>query len=284
MKNSFSSRTGRRLQQVILAFVLGMLAVPAALAGLNMEMDLVNENNSYTFYPILTTNSASPVVPFGDYFVASPGWPTNGVGALFQCDTNGFNQVPGAGGNYGFNVFDAPDFNSSFIQNITNGQWSIFVTNSVVTNVYHFTVTANIVSNSMPQVVVLYPPNNALNVTNQPTFLWQGGPTNYTDLVLYQDANNLNLPVTQTSYFGFTANPGLDGFNVHYDLISTNAVVCSVPTNSDSSPLSSWVSTAHLQDLASSQFTVGSPVANFNADLGTTQPALGHDGRHRLVH
>lgn len=270
MKNFSRSLTGHPLRLVVLVFALAIFAAPAARAGLNMEMDLVNENNFYTFYPILTTNSASPAVPFGDYFVASPGWPTNGVGALYQCDTNGFNQVPGAGGNFGFNVFDAPDFNSSFIQNITNGMWSIFVTNTVTTNVYHFTVTATIVSNSMPQVVILYPPNNALNVTNQPTFLWQGGPTNYTDLALYQDANNLNLPVTQTSYFGFTANPGLDGFNVHYDLISTNAVVCSVPTNSASSPLSSWVSTAHLQDLASSQFTVASPVADFNADLGTT--------------
>jgi len=262
---------GRFLSLLVLVLSLGLFAAlpPVAHAGLNMEMDLVNENNFYTFYPILTTNSAAPAVPFGDYFVASPGWPTNGVGSLFQCDTNGFNQVPG-GGNYGFNVFDAPDFNSSFIKNITNGIWSIFVTNTITTNIYHFAVTAGLVSNSMPQVVILYPPNNALNVTNQPTFLWQGGPTNYTDLVLYQDANNLNLPVTQTSYFGFTANPGLDGFNVHYDLLSTTAVVCSAPTNSAGSLLSSWVSTAHLQDLASSQFTVGSPVANFNADLGTT--------------
>ena len=261
--------TGMFSRALIFLTAFVILSMPAR-AGLNMEMDLVNENNSYTFYPILTTNSASPAVPSGDYFVASPGWPTNGAGSLFQCDTNGFNQVPGAGGNYGFNVFDAPDFNSSFIQNITNGMWSVFVTNTVTTNVYHFTVTASIVSNSIPQVVILYPPNNALNVTNQPTFLWQGGPTNYTDLALYQDANSLSLPVTQTSYFGFTANPGLDGFNVHYDLISTTGVVCSAPTNSAGSPLSSWVSTAHLQDLASSKFTVGSPVENFNADLNTT--------------
>ena len=262
------SCTGIFSRALVFLTAVVALALPAR-AGLNMEMDLVNQNNFYTFYPILTTNSAAPAVPFGDYFVASPGWPTNGAGVLFQCDATGLNQIPG-GGSYGFNVFDAPDFNSSFIQNITNGIWSIFVTNTVTTNVYHFTVTAGIVSNSMPQVVILYPPNNALNVTNQPTFLWQGGPTNYTDLVLYQDANSQNLPVTQTSYFGFTANPGLDGFNVHYDLFSSTAVVCSVPTNSAGSPLSGWVSTAHLQDLASSQFTVGNPVANFNADLGTT--------------
>jgi uncharacterized repeat protein (TIGR03803 family) len=269
MKTSSGSRPCRLLRLVVSAFTLGIYAAPAARAGLTMEMDLVLDNNTYSFFPNLGTNTASPAVPFGNYFVASPGYPTNPAYAQYHFDTNGFIQVGGSS-SYGFAVFDAPNFNDSFIQNITNGQWSIFVTNSAVTNVYHFTVTASIVSNSMPPVVVIYPPNNALNVTNQPTFLWQGGPTNYSDLMLYQDANNVGLPVTQTSYFGFTAASGLDGFNVHYDLFSSNAVVSSVPTNSASQPLSSWVSTAHLQDLASSQFTVSSPVADFNADLNTT--------------
>jgi uncharacterized repeat protein (TIGR03803 family) len=267
METSFKCRTRCWFWQVALAFVLSIFAAPAARAGLAMEMDLLLYDNTYSFFPNLGTNTASPAVPFGDYFVVSPGWPTNGANALYHYDTNGFNQV--GGGSYGFADFDAPDFNDSFIKNITNGQWSIFVTNSAVTNVYHFTVTANIGSNSIPPVAIIYPPNNALNVTNQPTFLWQG-PTNYSDLVLYQDANNTDLPVTQTSYSGFTAANGLDGFNVHYDLFSTNAVVSSVPTNSASAPLSSWVSTAHLQDISTSQFTVGSPVANFNADLNTT--------------
>jgi uncharacterized repeat protein (TIGR03803 family) len=269
VKTSSSSCTCRLLRQVALAFVLGIVAAPAARAGLTMEMDLVLENNTYSFSPNLGTNATAPAVPFGNYFVASPGYPADPAYAQYHFDTNGFNQVGGSS-SYGFSDFDATNFNDSFIQNITNGQWSIFVTNSVVTNVYHFTVTASIGSNSMPPVVILYPPNNALNVTNQPTFLWQGGPTNYSDLILYQGPNNTFLPVTQTSYSGFTAAAGLDGFNVHYDLFSSNAVVSSVPTNSASSPLSSWVSTAHLQDLASSQFTVGSPVANFNADLNTT--------------
>ena len=269
MKTSFRSRTCCLLRQVALVFVLGIFAAPAARAGLTMEMDLVLEDNTYSFSPNLGTNSAPPAVPFGDYFVASPGYPANPAYAQYHYDTNGFNQV-GASSSYGFSDFDAPNFNDSFIQNLTNGQWSIFVTNSVVTNVYHFTVTANIGSNSMPPVVILYPPNYALNVTNQPTFLWQGGPTTYSDLILYQGPNNTFLPITQTNYSGFTAANGLDGFNVHYDLFSTTAAVSSVPTNSASIPLSSWISTAHLQDLASSQFTVGSPVANFNADLNTT--------------
>jgi uncharacterized repeat protein (TIGR03803 family) len=268
MKTSSRSRACRLLRQVALAFVLSTFAAPTARAGLTMEMDLILFDNTYSFSPNLGTNAAAPAVPFGNYLVVSPGWPTNGANALYHYDANGFNQV--GGGSYGFADFDAPDFNDSFIKNITNGQWSIFVTNSAVTNVYYFTVTANIGSNSIPSVTIIYPPNNALNVTNQPTFLWQGGPTNYSDLVLYQGPNSAFLPVTQTSYFGFMAANGLDNFNVHYDHYSTTDVVSSVPLNGASQPLSSWVSTAHLQDISTSQFTVGSPVANFNADLNTT--------------
>ena len=232
-----------------------------------MEMDLVLANNTYSFFPNLSTNTASPAVPFGDYFVASPGWPTNGASALYHYDATGFNQVGGS--SYGFSDFDAPDFNDSFIQNITNGPWSIFVTNSAVTNVYQFTVTANITSNSILPVVIIYPPNTALDVTNQPTFIWEG-PTNDSDLVLYDGPDNVSLPVTQTSYNGFTLPDGVDNFTVHYDQYSTTSVVSSVPLDSALEPLSSWVSTEHVQDYSSSQFTVSATVADFNADFDTT--------------
>jgi hypothetical protein len=82
------------------------------------------------------------------------------------------------------------------LHELTNGNWSIFVTNSVTTNVYHFTVTASITSNALPNVVVTFPTNGAVNVTNQPTFTWQG-PTNYSDLVVYEYNNSPYLPVTQ---------------------------------------------------------------------------------------
>ncbi|MGO8764104.1 MAG: hypothetical protein ACLQSR_03095, partial [Limisphaerales bacterium] len=277
MQTTFSCRARCRFWQGVLFGILFFLAAPVLHAGLSMEMDLVlgnyatdfygNNNYYYAFFPNLTTNSASPAVPFGDYFVASPGWPTNGAAALYQYDTNGFNQV--GGGNFAFGVYDAPDYNDSFIQNITNGQWTISVTNTVETNVYYFTVTANITSNSISPVVVLYPPNTALDVTNQPTFVWEG-PTNYSDLVLYGGSDNAELPATQTSYNGFILPVGLNSFTVHYDLYSTTDVVSSVPTNSASQPLSSWVSTTHIQDISGSQFTVGSIAADFNAALDTT--------------
>ncbi len=272
MKISSGSHACRLLRQIALALVLGIFAAPATRAGLTMELDLTRGNYQgdqyYQFGSNLQTNSTLPNVSFGDYFVVSPGWPSNANASatLFQYDTNGFNQVNSSGSG-GFSEFDAPDFSDSFIQNITNGQWTIYVTNTVTTNVYHFTVTANINSNSIPLVSVIYPPNNALNVTNQPTFVWQS-PTNYSEQILYANGEH-DLPVTQQSFSGATMDAGLDNITVDTYYLSTTGVVCSVPTNSVGSPLSSWVSTWHVWDYANVQFTVGSPVADFNADLNT---------------
>ncbi|MGA2684345.1 MAG: choice-of-anchor tandem repeat GloVer-containing protein [Verrucomicrobiota bacterium] len=273
MKTSFSSHPGRLLRQVILAFILGIFAAPAARAGLTMEVDLNRGNYQgsqyYQFSCTLSTNSTPPNVSFGDYFVVSPGWPTNANAnaTLFQYDTNGFNPVSGNGNS--FNLFDSTNFSDSFIQNITNGQWSIFVTNTVTTNVYYFTVTASITSNSIPLVTIIYPPNNALNVTNQPNIVWQSA-TNYSDQELYTPTSGYVLPVTQQSFSGATLSNGLNSITLDTYYLSSTGVVSSVPTNSAGSPLSGWVSTWHVWDYANVQFTVGTPVANFNADLGTT--------------
>ena len=250
---------------VVLFSLCCLLGVSGARAGLTMEMDLVldnyshyfygNNNYFYYFFPNLSTNTAPPAVPFGTYYVTSPGWPTNGASALYRYDASGFNEI--GGGDDAFGVFDAPDFNDSFIQNITNGQWSIFVTNAITTNVYYFSVTANIDSNSMPQVLVTFPANTAIDVPTQPTVAWQG-PTNYSDLVLYEGPSSIDLPATQTSYFGLTLAEGPNDLTVHYDLYSTNAVVCSMPLDRASNALSSWVSVAHFQDISGSQFAVGS--------------------------
>jgi RHS repeat-associated protein len=247
------------LWATILSSVFCLLVTTGARAGLTLEMDLVRynygDNYYYYFFPYLSTNTTPPNVSFGDYYVTSPGFPTNGATALYHFDTNGFNQVGGGAG--GFSLFDAPDFNSSFIKSLTNGQWSIFVTNSTTTNVYYFTVTANIDSNSLPNVVITFPTNGAVNVTNQPTFTWQG-PTNYSDLVVYEGNNSPYLPVTQTSWTSPSAlYQGINNFTAHYDNYSTTAVVSSIPLDNDSNPISSWVSTSHLQTYFDSQFTVG---------------------------
>jgi uncharacterized repeat protein (TIGR03803 family) len=271
METSSRCRAYRWLRLVALAFVLSIFAAPAARAGLTVELDLNRGNYQgdqyYQFGCSLSTNSTPPNVSFGDYFVVSPGWPTNANASatLFHFDATGLNQVSSTYNS--FSLFDASDFSDSFIQNITNGQWSIFVTNAVTTNVYYFTVTASINSNSIPLVSVIYPPNNALNVTNQPTFLWQS-PTNYSQQILYANSE-YDLPVTQQSFSGATLDAGLNSITLDTYYLSSIGVVCAVPTNSAGSPLSGWVSTWHVWDYANVQFTVGSPVANFNADLNT---------------
>ena len=223
---------------------------PAARAGLTLEMNVIRyDQNGYDFYPYLNTNAAPPSVPFGNYYITSLDAPTNGASAFYQYTTNGFNQSGGITWGYG-------DFNS-MLHELTNGNWAIFVTNSVTTNVYYFTVTANISSNDLPLVTITFPVNGALDVTNQPTFTWQG-PTNYSDLVVYEYNNSSYLPVTQTNWPSPRAlYLGINNFTAHYDSNSTTAVVSSIPRDNSSNPISSWVSTTHLQDYASSQFTVG---------------------------
>jgi hypothetical protein len=250
MKNS--SSTGAKLfSRAFLPLIAAVVLVTTgARAGLTLEMNVIRYHQyGYYFYPGLTTNTTPPNVSFGDYFIASSGQPTNGSSGLYQFSTNGFNQIGGV--SYGYGDFD------SMMHELTNGTWSIFVTNSVTTNVYHFTVTANINSNAMPIVSITFPADGAVNVTNQPTFTWQG-PTNYSGLVVYYYNSGDSLPVTQTSLLSpIMLYQGINNFTAHYDSNSTTAVVSSVPLDNASQPISSWVSTAHLQDYSSSQFTVG---------------------------
>ena len=251
------SNSTRLLRLILFCASAILLAAPIARAGLTMQMQLVHYSYQgyyyYYFFPNLSTNTTPPNIPYGDYFVAPPGFPTNGATAQYHFDTNGFNLV--AGGAEGFNYFDAPDFASSFIKSLTVGQWSIFATNTT-TNTYHFTVTSHIDSNSLPQVVVTFPAYGATNVTNQPTVTWQG-PANYSDLVFYEYDQSPYLPVTDTSFLSSVLYQGINDITIHYDSNSTTAVVCSTPVDAGSHPISSWVSTCQLQTYFDTQFTVG---------------------------
>ena len=142
------------------------------------------------------------------------------------------------------------------MQGLTNGNWSIFVTNSATTNVYYFAVTADVDSNSLPSVVITFPSDGAVNVTNQPTYTWQG-PDDYNNLVVYGYNLGLGLPATQTS---------LPSPRVLYQGIGTSrCIMTATRPPRRCFPASwtwlkchlSWVSTAHLQDYINSQFTVG---------------------------
>ena len=272
MKSRLALRLDLAVRIFLLVSVFFFHPVPAR-AGLTMQMELVHynygDNYYYYFSAYLTTNATPPSVPYGIYYVAPPGFPTNGSTAVFQYDTNGFNEI--GGGNAGFYYFDAPDFSSSFIKNLTNGLWSIFVTNTVTTNVYHFTVTTSIDSNSLPPVVFTFPPNGAVGITNDPTFTWQG-PNDYGQLVVYDYNSSPYLSPTQTNWNGSGVLPdGPNSVTIHYYSNSTTAVICSTPVDSSNNPISSWVSTDQLETYFDSQFSVGTPDSS-----GTTHTLVAH--------
>ena len=198
---------------------------------------------------------------FGDYTVASANAPNGGAFAQYHYDsTNGFHQVGGFPWGYG-------DFASFFYQ-LTNGNWSLSVTNSVETNVYYFSVTANIDSNALPEVDITFPVNGATEVTNQPDYAWQG-PTDFSNLVVYGYDLGQVLLTTQTNLPSPNVlYQGPNSFTVHYDNYSTNQVVASVPVDGMSHPISNWVSTAHFQDYVTSQFTVGFRMYRARRTLG----------------
>ena len=262
-----------------LSFLLLCLAwAPAARAGLTIQMDLFQygstANYTYYFNPQLSTNSTGANVSFGNYYVASYGIPTNGSSSLWQYDTNGFNQIGGVRYSYG-------DFNS-MVHEITNGVWSLFVTNATITNTYFFAVNVNLNSNGLPKVMVTFPAYGSANVTNQPTFTWVG-PANYSLLTVSEYNNSVSLPVSQTDWpSSQVLYEGLNDFNVDYVSNSTTAVVASIPTNSLSQPFSGWDSTNQLDVSYDCQFSVGLPdtsgsyhalVAHFPFDA-TSGPVL----------
>jgi len=249
MKTEYYLRFSRWMN-VGLCVTFLLLAAASVRAGFTLEMNVIRYDlNGWYFSPNLMTNTAAPSVPFGIYNVTSYDYPTNGTSALYQFSTNGFNQI--GGGSYGYGDFD------SMAHELTNGVWFIYVTNAVVTNVYQFTVGLNLTSNGLPAVTVTFPPNGATAITNQPAFAWQG-PTNYSDVAVYEPNNSTYLPATQTNWSSPSVLlEGLNTFTVHYDYYSTTTVVASVPLDAGLNPISSWISTSHLQDYISSTFTVG---------------------------
>lgn len=251
MKTSFFTFVHHLRWQVILAFAFGLLAVPAARAGLGLTMNVVQYYPGYYYInPNLSTNATPPDISFGTYLLVSPEYPTNGLSVLYRFDVNGFNQIDGSPYAF-FNDF------ASLTRGLTNGNWSILATNSVMTNVYTFAYTVNLVSNDLPPVTITFPADGAVNVTNLPTFAWQG-PANFSELVVYGYNFGLGLPTSQTSL----PSPselylGRNSFTVHYYSNSVTALVASVPRDLALQPLSSWEASTHLDTYRTANFTVG---------------------------
>ncbi len=262
MYTNLISLMRRNLRIVLLIAVASLFTVPALHAGVTFNLTITPG-----FFDTwsTTTNSTGPNPPFGGYLMVSPGYPTNNqTTSGFTYDTNGWNLLYNGSSSASF----VPDFNT-LMSSITNGQWTLFYTNAVTTNVtiYHFTVSApTITSNIFPAVTIIFPTNNNFGVTTQtPTFIWSG-PTNYESL--NADVNNsgnfdqsATLPTTQTSWQSPVPIPfGTNNFSVNYYLNYTNALfISSVPRDNSSHAISEWDSTVQLNPSASSQFAVPAP-------------------------
>jgi hypothetical protein len=248
---------------------------PPARAGLTLDLQLDRffgaGNYYYDCWPNLNTNGTPPNVAYGSYVIESPGYPDNGFRSTYQFDANGFNETTGDG-----NM--ETDFNL-FSQDLTNGNWSIYVsTNGATTNVYHFTVTANLGSNSIPPVMVTYPTNGPTFVPNQPNFTWQG-PADWAGTLEVQDnftATNGSTSSETGAYLATTATNwpcpvalpnGTNTFYAQYETNIPSLVVASTPVDNLSRPISSWTPTANLITFCDFQFIVGTPVPNPNTNI-----------------
>ncbi|HVU08389.1 MAG TPA: LamG domain-containing protein [Verrucomicrobiae bacterium] len=250
------------------------LALAPARAGLTVDIHLYHDTYGYYFYPWLSTNSTTPDFPTGNYMIASPQIPTGGSQLQYQVTNDTLNFIGGGGNYYG-------DFDS-FLYGITNGQWSIFVTNSVSTNQYNFTVTVTgVTSNSFGAPAVISVPNDrAQNVSSQPTFQWSGpanwaGDSSVVDYYIDNDGDynyeaSTSLSEGQTSWLSPVALPnGTNQFSADYSSNVTAQIIASTPLNSSSQPISGWISTATLETSGDSTFVVGS-VASGGSSAGHT--------------
>jgi Concanavalin A-like lectin/glucanases superfamily len=277
MKSAICFVSERLLNFATLIFAAGLFAAPAARAGLTVDIHLYHDTIGYYFYPYLNANTNTPGFPNGNYMIASPQIPTNGSQLQYQATNNTLSYATG-GGNYYY------DFNS-FLYGITNGQWSIWVTNATSTNQYKFIVTVTgVTSNSFDApTVVVFPANGAQFVTNQPLFQWTGpanwaGALNVSDYFIDTNGNYnyeaaASLPPNQTSWpCPVVLTDGTNNFSADYTSNVTAQIVASTPLNNAAQPISAWISTATLETSYNSQFTVGTPILG-NSNGGHTNIA-----------
>ena len=120
-------------------------------------------------------------------------------------------------------------------------------------------------------VIVTFPTNGAVFITNTPTFTWQGptnwlGTLNVNENFIDTSGNNYgeasaSLPPGQTNWPCPVVIPnGTNNFSADYQSNVTALIVANIPTNNFVQPLSGWVSTATLETYYNSQFIVGLPV------------------------
>jgi hypothetical protein len=252
---------------VPLTVVMMLAGPPAARAGLQIDMHLYG---AYYCFPWLSTNSTPPSPTNTAYFVWSPTSTIN-TGIHFQLNPD--NGIDGSGSSV-FSDYQA------FILEITNGNWTLLVTNSVSTNLYTFTVTvpSTITSNLFAPVNITSPTSGQINVANTPTFTWSGPAGWAGSLDVWDDSvdNNNNhsrvtsasLTPNQTSWPSPVILPdGTNSFSVKYTSDATAVVTVSTPVDNLSDPFLGFSFISTLETSASQNFYVGAITSPFNAYL-----------------
>lgn len=244
----------------LLSLTIMMFSVVPVRAGLTVSINLYHTQYGYYMYPFLSTNNTPPNFPTGDYLIHTPNYPTTGSQLSYTAAPGSFNQN-GGGGAY-FNNYAA------LMNDITNGFWSIWVTNGGTTQ-YKFKVTVTGLTSNMfgAAPIVTFPLNDAQNVPDDSTFTWTG-PANWAGGLFvnaefidenenYNYVDSASLPPTSTSWSPSVTLPaGTNYLRVDYNSNVTAMVVASTPTNSAGTAISGWTSTANLNANAWSVFVV----------------------------
>lgn len=250
------SRLFGAARAIVLICLVGFALVPAARAGLKIDIQINGDGGGYFCFPALSTNSDSGPAPANTgYLVLSPfSTPNLGIIGQLNADNSG-----GESSTYFGNDF------RSFANALTNGVWTLRVTNLTSTNTYTFTLGGfTFVSNTFPLVTVTSPTNGETGVTNDPLFTWQGPSAWQGTLTLneqnpdrsFQDSQP--LPVTQTSWQAAHLLPyGTNSVQPLYFSNATSTLITSTPVDSSSNPLPGWSSTVELSTWSQPSFIVG---------------------------
>jgi hypothetical protein len=231
-----------------LALLAGAWLAPQAQGGLQLRTTLERYNDGYIFWVDLSTNGLAPAAPLGTYVILSPQQPTNGTHREYELSASGLGFL--GGGSWYYNDFAAA------MNGITNGNWTISVTNAAATNVYAFQITNNgFTSNLLPTVNITYPTEGMMSVPSQPTFTWEGSaalPGQLTAYAYQRDQNwtwtwsqGISLPTSQTSWaIPAPIPPGQSYFFLqHHTIHASPLFLASTPLHTvTSQPLSGWES------------------------------------------
>ena len=260
------------LNALLVLAMTGLMGTVAR-AGVTLEVRIYRANeNGFVFFTPLVTNSTLPAATLGNYLIRSPHQPTNGSWRLLELTAAGFNTIGGSESGAG-------SF-TNMMDQITNGVWTLTVTNATSTNDYQFRVAAGAInSNLLPLVQITSPLNNANFVTNQPLFTWTGpanwaGTADVFDIWRPDENSNWNyqtgasLPGNQYSWPCPVPLPdGQNYFNLTYRSNSTAFFTASVPTNNASQSIPGWAVDSFVEAFNDVYFNVGQPANAFDAFL-----------------